>query len=132
MPVPRARQPAAEGKPPGDPVPFERVTTERFALTRERGIRVEDTEPAADHDRERQRVQPAGGPHHHAMTLRRPVRHAQAPPLPDTVPPPSRLSNPKRRPARDLLLIHIPLLHVPHVASLPLLLLRLLLALLLH
>ena len=53
MPVARAGEPAAEGQRSRESALLERIAAERFALPRERRIRVEDAQPAADHDRQR-------------------------------------------------------------------------------
>src|SRR6185295_790179 len=60
VPVAGARQPTAERQPRGDLVSLERVTAEGVALARERGIGIEDTQPAPHHDRQRDRVHPVG------------------------------------------------------------------------
>ena len=55
----RTREPAAEREPARDLVPLEWMTAKAPAPARERRVRVENPQTAADHERER--IRPVGG-----------------------------------------------------------------------
>ena len=69
VPVARAGEPAAERQTRRDLLVLERIAAERLAPAREGGVRVEDPQPAPDHDRERDDVDPMRDADDRVMTL---------------------------------------------------------------
>src|SRR5215510_5115810 len=69
VPVACTGQPTAERQCVRNGPPLERITAERFTATRERRIRVEDPQAAANHDRKSHDVHPMCDAHDHVMAF---------------------------------------------------------------